>query len=78
MTRTWGTQLDVRGSSLPAGEVLFLAVTDRDGHQYDVASWTGTRERPHHAHGGVLDEARRHRPGPGPHPGGTPVATATA
>ncbi len=26
----------------PAGEVLFLAVTDRDGHQYDVASWTGT------------------------------------
>ena len=42
VTRTWGTQLDVRGSSLPAGEVMFLAVTDRDGHQYDVASWTGT------------------------------------
>jgi hypothetical protein len=42
VTRTWGTQLDVRGSSLPTDEVLFLAVTDRDGHQYDVASWTGT------------------------------------
>jgi Putative zinc-finger len=42
VTRNWGTQLDVRGSGLPTGEVLFLAVTDRDGHQYDVASWTGT------------------------------------
>ncbi len=42
VTRTWGTQLDVRGSSLPTDQVLFLAVTDRDGHQYDVASWTGT------------------------------------
>ncbi|MEP6649655.1 MAG: zf-HC2 domain-containing protein [Lapillicoccus sp.] len=42
VTRNWGTQLDVRGTSLPTGKVLFLAVTDRDGHQYDVASWTGT------------------------------------
>lgn len=42
VTRTWGTQLDIRGSSLPTGKVLFLAVTDRDGHSYDVASWTGT------------------------------------
>lgn len=42
VTRTWGTQLDVRGSSLPTDQVLYLAVTDRDGHQYDVASWTGT------------------------------------
>ena len=42
VTRNWGTQLDLRGSGLPSGEVLFLAVTDRDGHQYDVASWTGT------------------------------------
>ncbi|HET9944066.1 MAG TPA: zf-HC2 domain-containing protein [Actinomycetes bacterium] len=42
VTRNWGTQLDVRGSGLPTGQVLFLAVTDREGHQYDVASWTGT------------------------------------
>jgi anti-sigma factor RsiW len=42
VTRTWGTQLDVRGSGLPTGQVLFLTVTDREGHQYDVASWTGT------------------------------------
>ena len=42
VTRTWGTQLDVRGSSLPAGQVLYLSVTDRQGHAYDVASWTGT------------------------------------
>jgi hypothetical protein len=42
VTRTWGTQLDLRGSSLPAGQVLYLAVTDKEGHSYDVASWTGT------------------------------------
>lgn len=42
VTRGWGTQLDLRGSSLPAGEVLYLAVTDRWGQRYDVASWTGT------------------------------------
>jgi hypothetical protein len=42
VTRTWGTQLDVRGSSLPSGQVLYLSVTDRQGHAYDVASWTGT------------------------------------
>ena len=42
VTRTWGTQLDLRGAGLPTGQVLFLAVTDRDGHSYDVASWTGT------------------------------------
>lgn len=42
VTRTWGTQLDLRGAGLPTGRVLFLAVTDRDGHSYDVASWTGT------------------------------------
>jgi anti-sigma factor RsiW len=42
VTRTWGTQLDLRGTGLPTGQVLFLAVTDRDGHSYDVASWTGT------------------------------------
>jgi anti-sigma factor RsiW len=42
VTRNWGTQLDVRGSGLPTGQVLFLAVTDREGHKYDVASWTGT------------------------------------
>jgi hypothetical protein len=42
VTRTWGTQLDLRGSSLPAGQVLYLSVTDRAGHAYDVASWTGT------------------------------------
>lgn len=42
VTRTWGTQLDLRGSSLPPGQVLYLSVTDREGHAYDVASWTGT------------------------------------
>jgi hypothetical protein len=42
VTRNWGTQLDVRGTGLPTDQVLFLAVTDRDGHRYDVASWTGT------------------------------------
>jgi hypothetical protein len=42
VTRTWGTQLDLRGSDLPAGQVLYLSVTDREGHAYDVASWTGT------------------------------------
>jgi hypothetical protein len=42
VTRTWGTQLDLRGTGLPTDRVLFLAVTDRDGHSYDVASWTGT------------------------------------
>jgi len=42
VTRTWGTQLDLRGSSLPPGQVLYLSVTDRQGHAYDVASWTGT------------------------------------
>jgi anti-sigma factor RsiW len=42
VTRNWGTQLEVRGSGLPTGQVLFLAVTDREGHSYDVASWTGT------------------------------------
>lgn len=42
VTRTWGTQLDLRGSSLPTGEVLYLSVTSRDGRTYDVASWTGT------------------------------------
>jgi hypothetical protein len=42
VTRQWGTQLDVRGSGLPTDRVLFLAVTDREGHSYDVASWTGT------------------------------------
>jgi anti-sigma factor RsiW len=42
VSRTWGTQLDLRGSGLPTDEVLYLAVTDRDGHRYDVASWTGT------------------------------------
>ncbi|MEO7233968.1 MAG: zf-HC2 domain-containing protein [Lapillicoccus sp.] len=42
VTRTWGTQLDLRGTSLPAGQVLYLSVTDKQGHAYDVASWTGT------------------------------------
>lgn len=42
VTRAWGTQLDLRGTGLPSGQVMFLAVTDRDGHSYDVASWTGT------------------------------------
>jgi hypothetical protein len=42
VSRTWGTQLDLRGTSLPPGQVLYLAVTDKDGHSYDVASWTGT------------------------------------
>jgi hypothetical protein len=78
VTRNWGTQLDVRGSSLPTGEVLFLAVTDRDGHQYDVASWTGTASgrtiltaacwmKP----GDIVQVQVRTREG-------TPVATATA
>jgi hypothetical protein len=42
VSRTWGTQLDLRGSDLPPGQVLYLSVTDREGHAYDVASWTGT------------------------------------
>lgn len=42
VTRTWGTQLDLRGSSLPPGEVLYLSVTDKQGRSWDVASWTGT------------------------------------
>jgi hypothetical protein len=42
VTRAWGTQLDLRGTSLPPGQVLYLSVTDREGHAYDVASWTGT------------------------------------
>ncbi|MDQ6897537.1 MAG: hypothetical protein M3171_13195, partial [Actinomycetota bacterium] len=42
VTRAWGTQLDLRGSSLPTGQVLYLSVTNREGHAYDVASWTGT------------------------------------
>ena len=78
VTRNWGTQLDVRGSSLPAGEVLFLAVTDRDGHQYDVASWTGTASGRT-----VLTAACWMKPGDivqiQVHTrAGTPVATATA
>jgi len=42
VTRAWGTQLDLRGSSLPPGQVLYLSVTNREGYAYDVASWTGT------------------------------------
>ena len=78
MTRTWGTQLDVRGSSLPTGQVLFLAVTDREGHSYDVASWTGTPSGRT-----VLTAACWMKPGDivqvQVHTrGGAPVATATA
>lgn len=40
--QTWGTQMTLQGDNLPTDGVFYLEVTDRQGRQWEVASWTGT------------------------------------
>ncbi len=39
--RGWGTQVDLQARDLPTSGVFYLQVIDKQGHSWDIASWSG-------------------------------------
>lgn len=43
VAKQWGTQVELTGDGLPAGQIIELTIRAKDGSSYEVASWTGTQ-----------------------------------